>query len=162
MVVLVIIGVLAFPFYTTIEIPFMRKTSFNKPQAQQLISQLLKNTYRSFDFREEEDVYDKLAISNEGDLLSEIYIQTKQSMVLENQGGIQVKLKSIDVTDVSEVSSDGDGLTYKCDWVVEGNVGHWGHIHKRINQYQAIIKVKPSDGVWKMYDLQVLEETRRL
>ena len=128
-----------------------------------LVSELLKNTYRAFDFREESDVYDKLAISNEGELLSEIYIQTKQSMVLENQGGIQVRLKAVDILDVNEIESDEDeGLAYQCNWIVEGNVGHWGHIHRRINQYTAEIKVKPVDGVWKMYGLDIIEETRQL
>ena len=37
---------------------------------------------------EESKIYDKLAISVEGELLTDLYIQTKKSMVLENQGDL--------------------------------------------------------------------------
>jgi hypothetical protein len=143
-----------------VEIPFIKQRSFDIPEARLLINDLLKNTYRAFDFRSESDVYDKLATSNEGDLLSEIYIQTKQSMVLENQGGLQVKLKDVNIEDVEFVEKDEDGLVFRTKWMVQGDVGHWGHIHKRVNKYDAIIKVKPIDGIWKMYDIEIVEEAR--
>jgi len=162
LVILMLIAGIGLFFRNTIEIPFIKKTSFSNPQSQELISELLRNTYRAFDFREEEDVYDKLAISNDGVLLSDIYIQTKKSMILENQGGIQVKLKGIELSEAIEIDSEGDELAYQCAWTVEGDVGHWGHVHRRINQYQAIIRIKPVGGVWKMVDLEVLEESRLL
>jgi len=143
-----------------VPIPFLNKTTFTTPEANQLISQLLKNTYRAFDFREESDIYDKLAVSNDGDLLTEVYLQTKQSMVLENQGGIQVKVKDVEVLDVEKVSTDLAGMAYKCKWVVKGDVGHWGHIHSRINQYEAILNVRSVDGVWKLFNIDIIEEVR--
>ncbi len=143
-----------------VEIPFIKQKSFNIPEAKLLISDLLKNTYRALDFRSESDVYDKLATSNEGILLSEIYIQTKQSMVLENQGGLQVKLKDVNIEEVEFVNKEEEGLIFRTKWLVQGDVGHWGHIHKRTNKYDAFIKVKPVDGVWKMYDIDIVEETR--
>ena len=147
-------------FKQSLNIPFMQQTSFSKPEAATLVSHLLKNTYRAFDFREESDVYDKLAISNDEELLADLYIQTKKSMVLESQGGIQVKVKDVEIMEVEEVSSDEDGVAFKCKWMVKGDVGHWGHIHSRTNQYEAILNVKPENGVWKLYDIDIIEEVR--
>ena len=147
-------------FKQSMNIPFIQQTSFSKPEASTLVSHLLKNTYRAFDFREESDVYDKLAISNDEELLADLYIQTKKSMVLESQGGIQVKLKDVEVMEVEEVSSDEEGISFKCKWVVKGDVGHWGHIHSRTNQYAAILSVKPDNGIWKLYDIDIIEEVR--
>ena len=160
-----ILCVISYIFYVEVPIPFAQKKSFNQPESRNLLTNLLKNTYRAFDYRSESDIYDKLAISLEGDLLREVYIQTKQSMVLENQGGIQVKLKSVDLLDVEELEDDElpkDALAYKCQWVVEGDVGHWGHIHRRINQYEAVMRILPTEGSWKMYDLEIIEEQRTL
>ena len=144
----------------SMNVPFIQQTSFSKPEASTLVSHLLKNTYRAFDFREESDVYDKLAISNDEELLADLYIQTKKSMVLESQGGIQVKVKDVEVMEVEEVSSDEEGISFKCKWVVKGDVGHWGHIHSRSNQYAAILNVKPENGIWKLYDIDIIEEVR--
>jgi hypothetical protein len=143
-----------------VEVPFVKQKSFDIPEAKLLMSDLLKNTYRAFDFRSESDVYDKLATSNEGELLSDIYIQTKQSMVLENQGGLQVKLKDVNIEEVKFVEKEEKGLIFRTKWLVQGDVGHWGHIHKRTNKYDAFIKVKPVNGIWKMYDIDIVEEAR--
>ena len=147
-------------FKQSISIPFMQQSSFSKPEASSVISHLLKNTYRAFDFREESDIYDKLAISNDEQLLAELYIQTKKSMVLESQGGIQVKVKDVEVIDVEEVSSNAEGIAFKCKWIVKGDVGHWGHIHSRTNQYEAILHIKPENNVWKLNKIDIVEEVR--
>jgi len=164
LLIAVFTAAMTFVIHINVPIPFIKKKKFNSPEAKELISTMLNNTYRAFDFSTESDIYDKLAISMDGELLSEIYIQTKKSMVLENQGGIQVKLKSVDLIDVEEVISanlEKDALAFQCEWLVEGTVGHWGHIHKRINQYQALMKIIPVDGLWKMYDLDMIDESRK-
>ncbi len=161
---LALVGVLLFSssFFVdfSLSVPFLSKKTFSKPEASTLINQLLKNTYRAFDFREESDIYDKLAVSNDGDLLNEVYLQTRKSMLLENQGGIQVKVKEVEVIDVEEAPALDEGLAFKCKWIVRGDVGHWGHIHRRINQYEAILNIKPVDGVWKLFDIDIIEEIR--
>ncbi len=58
-----------------------------------VLNSLLKNIYRSFDFREEEDVYDRLATSVSGDLLSEIYLQNRKSLVVTQAGGARARVK---------------------------------------------------------------------
>jgi len=89
-----------------------------------------------------------------------VYIQTKKGMVLENQGGLEVKVKDVELISVEEVDSNIDGMAYKVNWVVRGDVGHWGHIHRRTNQYLAIIDVKPVDGLWKFSKIDIIEEKR--
>ena len=158
--ILFLLALICIPLTLNLEIPFLKKESFSKPESETLISELLKNTYRAFDFRNESEVYDKLAISNHGDLLADIYLQTKRGMVLENQGGISVKVSEVNLVEVEEVETDKEGLAYKCTWQVKGSVGHWGHIHQRTNQYQAVLNVEPVNGVWKFYNIDIIEETR--
>jgi hypothetical protein len=114
-----------------------------------LISQLLKNTYRAFDFRNEGDIYDRLALCNDDELLQRIYLDTRKSMKIENQGGIEAKVNEVLIKSVNEISDAEEGLNYQSNWIVKGEVGHWGHKHQRINEYNAIIKIRPVSGVWK-------------
>ena len=158
--ILFLLALICIPLTLNLEIPFLKKESFSKPESETLISELLKNTYRAFDFRNESDVYDKLAISSHGDLLADIYLQTKRGMVLENQGGISVKVSEVNVLEVEEIESNKAGLAYKCTWQVIGTVGHWGHIHSRTNQYNAVLHIEPVNNVWKFYNIDIIEETR--
>ncbi len=127
-----------------------------------VLDSLLKNIYRSFDFREEEDVYDRLATSVSGDLLSDIYLQNRKSLVVTQAGGARARVKEVKIQDV-EVSPLKDhplGLLFHAKWTALGTVGHWGHIHTRENQYDANITVEPVDGAWKITGLELLEEKR--
>lgn len=159
-VLYLLLAIISYPVGYKAAIPFMEKRSYSPPEAKDLLSQLLKNTYRAFDFREEGDIYDKLSICNDEALLQKIYLQTRKSMVIENQGGIEAKIDEVLVTDVEEASLDDEGYAFRCQWIVKGVVGHWGHKHSRINKYDAIINIQPINGVWKMVDLDIIEEVR--
>ena len=121
-----------------------------------------KNIYRSFDFREEEDVYDRLVTSVSGNLLSDIYLQNRKSLVVTQAGGARARVKEIEILDVKVNHLDGRplGLLFKAQWTATGTVGHWGHIHIRKNQYEADITVEPVEAAWKITDLDLLEEKR--
>jgi hypothetical protein len=127
-----------------------------------VLDSLLKNIYRSFDFREEEDVYDRLATSVSGDLLSDIYLQNRKSLVVTQAGNAPARVKEVEVLDVDVRHLDDRplGLLFGATWTAIGSVGHWGHIHIRKNQYNANIIVEPLDGTWKITGLELLEEKR--
>lgn len=127
-----------------------------------MLDSLLNNIYRSFDFREEEDIYDRLATSVSGDLLSEIYLQHRKSMVVSQAGGAQARVKAIEILDVDVSHPDERALSllFRANWTAMGTVGHWGHIHSRKNQYEANITVEPVDGAWKITKLELIEEKR--
>ena len=54
----------------------------------------------------------------------------------------------------------GNRLTVTSEWVVSGSVGHWGHVHQRINGYQAELEISEIDKVWKLTGLEILQEER--
>jgi len=131
-------------------------------EAQTVLDGLLNNIYRSFDFREEEDVYDRLATSVSGELLSAIYLQNRRSLVVTQAGGAQARIKEVEILSVKVDPSNASplGLLFDARWTAMGTVGHWGHIHTRKNQYHATIDVEPVDGAWKIVGLELLEEKR--
>jgi hypothetical protein len=142
--------------------PAAMAPKMSEKDAVVILDSLLKNIYRSFDFRGEEAVYDRLATSVSGDLLSEIYLQNRKSLVVTQAGGARARVKEVEILDV-EVNHLKDrflGLLFHAKWIAMGTVGHWGHIHMRKNQYEANITVEPVDGAWKITHLELLEEKR--
>ena len=131
-------------------------------QAEVLLKTLLKNVYRAFDFREEEDVYDKLALSVSGDLLADIYLQNRKSFAIQRAGGAQAKIKEVEVQQATAEGIVGQPLAYQIhgNWSAMGTVGHWGHVHMRKNVYDAIVTVAGVDGSWKITGMELLEEKR--
>ncbi len=120
---------------------------------------LLNNIYRAFDHRGEEKIYDVLAHSVHGDLLTDIYLETRNSLELANQGGARAKVDSVELQSLATESAD-NGFVATAQWRVKGSVGHWGHLHQRVNQYSAELNIKAVDGQWKLTGLEILEEQR--
>jgi len=127
---------------------------------RELAGGLLHNVYRAFDYRGEEQIYDVLAKSVTGDLLNDVYLETRNGLELANQGGAQVKVKSIEMLEARQAGENDDGLLVEARWNVAGSVGHWGHIHQRTNAYHARLTLRDINGAWKLTGLDILEEER--
>ena len=129
--------------------------------SEEILRGLLHNVYLSFAYRDESTIYDALEQSMTGELLAQTYLETQRGLVLESQGGARVKVKEVELLHAEgENLPDEVGLLARATWNVTGSVGHWGHIHKRTNQYQAELTVKAVDGVWKITRLDLLQEER--
>jgi hypothetical protein len=137
-----------------------RETQLDPQRLQTLVGDLLHNVYRSFDYRGEEAVYDVLAQSVSGDLLADVYLETRKGLELVNQGGAKVKVKNIEVLETRLISSQDGALKIEARWNVSGSVGHWGHIHQRTNAYHANMTIQDIDGSWKLNGLEILQEER--
>jgi hypothetical protein len=128
-------------------------------RAEEVVNSLLHNVYRAFDFRDEEMIYDTLAHSVSGDLLTQTYLETRRGLELASQGGARAKVKEIEMMEVAS-KTEGPGFRAICTWNVAAAVGHWGHIHQRRNRYTAELTVQPIDGVWKISALELIGEER--
>jgi len=136
------------------------RSRMDSQKLQALVGDLLHNVYRAFDYRGEEVIYDVLARSASGALLTDIYLETRRGLELTSQGGARVKVKDIEMIETSLLSKAGNTFNVEGRWNVAGSVGHWGHIHQRRNAYHARLEISEIDGAWKLTDLEILQEER--
>jgi hypothetical protein len=127
--------------------------------ASELLGKLLRNIYAAFDFRDDSDVYDALATSVRGDLLRELYLLVKRSLVMAEQGGALSHVDAVEIVSVTP-PSDGASPTTEATWRVTGTVEHWGHVHTRVNEYQATVTLGRDEETWKLESLQPTSEKR--
>jgi len=138
-----------------------RATVIDQEQSERIVGTLLHNVYRAFDYRKEGAVYDALARSVTGDLLTQVYLETRRSLELRNQGGAQVKVNDVEVVECRlRPAGGGIGFVVDCRWNVTGSVGHWGHIHQRRNQYNAVVTIRAVDGAWRITGMELISEER--
>jgi len=125
-----------------------------------MLAGLLPNVYRALEFREEGRIYDRLAITVTGDMLTEVYLQQRRSLELEERGGAQARVEAVEVVAASEVEPGPDGFSVRAVWTVGGMVTHFGHRHFRQNRYDARMGIAAVDGTWKIRSFEVLEQER--
>ncbi len=152
---------LSFVIILGVSVPATIRLGVSDDEAKEVLGTLLRNVYLAFDYRDEERIYDTLEKSVAGELLTDVFLETRRSLELENQGGARAKVKEVTILDGRYTATDGGaGFVSNLRWNVLGSVGHWGHIHQRTNQYEARIVVRADDGQWKIVELEVLEERR--
>jgi len=137
-----------------------RQARLDDTRTGTVVGALLHNVYRSFDFRQEDVIYDALARSLSGDLLTQAYLEINRSLELRNQGGARVKVTDVEIVECRPERLRGGGFTAECRWSVTGSVGHWGHIHQRRNLYDAHLTVQAVNGRWKITEMELLAEER--
>ena len=102
-------------------------------------------------------VFDRLSRSISGELLEQVYLDTRRAIVIENQGGLQVKIREVEVLELERLP--GDSPSYRCRWRARGAVGHWGHLHQRENERSAEMTLAAVDGAWKIVAMELLDES---
>ena len=158
------LGLVLYPFVRfPVDLLFVPQWKPADERAAVILNGLLTNVYRAFELREDSAVYDRLAISVMGDRLTETYLQNRRSLELENRGGARTKVDDVEILAVNSVSRvDPDGFTVDALWTVGGSVTHFGHTHYRRNQYRALVTVARSGDVWKIREIETLDERRVL
>jgi hypothetical protein len=137
----------------------MAQAELDKQQARPVLKQLLWNVYQAFESVQEDATYDQLAYSVSGNLRETLYLQNRQALLLEDGGWS--KVKKVEIQSLADRSNLlGDGHLFDCEWLVVGEVIHWGHQHRRENVYRANIKIAPIDGTWKIVELESISQQR--
>ncbi len=159
--------VLAIAFYPFVrfklEIPGLKSFKPAPKQAVNVIDGLLTNIYRSFDQRDEGLIYDRLAKTVSGTQLTEIYLQSRIALELEDRGGARAKVDQVQVHEVRNVTRQADdAFAVDVVWTVNGSVIHLGHTHYRQNRYHAIVSILQDGNTWKIYQINLLDEQRLL
>ena len=84
-------------------------------------------------------------------------------MELENRGGARGKVDDVEILDVKSIKDlDNNRIAIELVWRVSGPVTHFGHTHYRQNKNYASMIITPIDGIWKVENIDIIEETRLL
>lgn len=137
----------------------LKQARLTDQQAKPILNQLLWNIYQAFEATDEIATYDQLAYSISGDLIETLYLQNRKSFLVQDGG--QSKTDGIEIQQISQLSTTRDaGYLFDCEWLVTGEVIHWGHQHRRDNVYHATIKILPIGGEWKIIELESIGQQR--
>jgi hypothetical protein len=130
-------------------------------EARRILSGVLPNVYRAFEFRSESDAYDRLAVSVTGDTLSDVYLEHRRALEMEERGGARARVEAVEVEQIRSVEPVAEGgFTAEAVWVVGGTVTHFGHRHFRQNRYDARVTLVPVEEIWKIRSIELFDEER--
>jgi hypothetical protein len=144
-----------------VALPASINRTISAGQARRILAGVLPNVYRAFEFRDEAAAYDRLAVAVTGETLTDVYLEHRRSLEMEERGGARVRVDAVEVLDVGGIEPrDDGGFNADASWTIGGTVTHFGHRHFRQNRYDTRVAVVPVDGMWKIRSIEVLEQER--
>jgi hypothetical protein len=160
----IIISFLVLPFgHINIANPLFESHAPQGNEARLVLQQVLANTYHAFNLNDEDELYQKLSESVSGDLVANIYLDSRRRLTAGVRQGAEVSVRDVSVASVGDLiegTNPSEGFTYESKWTVVARVKHLQHIHHRKNLYTGFLTIKVEDNKWKIVDIDLKSEDR--
>jgi len=164
--IIISLSFLLLPFgHIVMNNPFYQAHAPQGSEAKLVLQQVLSNTYHAFNLENEDELYQKLATSVTGDLVANIYLDSRRRLTAGVRKGAEVAVRDVSVVSVGDLidgTNPTDGFSYQSKWTVTARVKHLQHIHYRKNIYSGILKVKVEDDLWKIVHIELQSEDRMI
>ncbi len=135
-------------------------TAPDNARAIGIFCDLHEGVYRAFNGRTEDEIYDTLAMSVEGDLLDKIYNEVHQAVAMQKSIQMSFRVRRVKAISTEVIPADGAAFKIRHHWRVYGTVTHMAHSHARFNEYRAIYTVRHNGTAWRIADSQIQRHKR--
>lgn len=144
-------------------VPFLSPDVPSPHQARQIIEPMLSEIYYALNLKDESQTYDRLAQQVAGDLVTDLYLDSRRRLVAGTREGASVLVKQVTLQDIDAPLAVGEeNPVYFCRWIVTAKVTHWQHIHQRRNIYEGDLRLAVENDRWKLSALNLHSEEREV
>ena len=144
-------------------VPFLSPDVPSPQQARRIIEPMLSKIYHALNLDDESQTYDRLAEQVSGDLVTDLYLDSRRRLVAGTREGASVVVRQVAVQDVGAPrTTEGENPAYPCRWTVTAKVTHWQHSHQRRNVYEGDLRLAVEDDRWKLVALNLRSEEREV
>ncbi|WP_050605529.1 hypothetical protein [Ruegeria sp. 6PALISEP08] len=133
----------------------------NSDQATQILDGLLQNVSVSMLSADAATFQSSLGsyVSKEHRL--DVGAEMRRGLSIELPSGALARIEAVDDITADSVQEAKEGLQILARWDAYVSGGHWGHLHRRVISYRALLDVAEHDTGWRMTGLTVLEAKPR-
>jgi len=157
---------LALPYGTlAVRNPVFEPRAPRGEEARRVAASVLSDTYHAFNIDDEDALYDSLSESVTGDLIDDLYLDSRRRLTAGTLQGAQVTVRDVSVLEIGDPVGEGaglDGLAYDCRWVVVARVQHLQHVHHRRNVYNGVLTLRIDGERWKIAGVDLRSEEREV
>ncbi len=125
----------------------------------QIVARLLNNVNHAFIEKEPEALRRALAVVVAEDRLGDIETELRRALAIKVVGGGIARVNAIENLVVKDITAlnDASGFRSLAEWTAKASAGHWGHAHRRMIRFRALMEIAEVEGVWKLTGLTVVD-----
>ncbi len=155
---------LLLPFGTVaVRNPFFVPHAPEGEDARRVVASVLSATYHAFNLADEDELYDTLSENVTGDLVDDLYLDSRRRLTAGTREGAEVTVRDVSVLEIGQpldMANAGEGFAYDSRWVVTARVRHLQHVHHRQNIYNGVLTLRVDADRWKIAGVELESEDR--
>jgi hypothetical protein len=127
-------------------------------ETAEVVKRLVSNLHIAQWMRDDRMLREAMARTIALQQVDEVFPEARRALAIEIQGGGIARVDSVDDVAVRNIESLGGGaFRTVAEWQADASAGHWGHLHQRRVHFTALMEVTPSEAVWKLTGLTVMD-----
>ncbi|WP_226628160.1 hypothetical protein [Alloyangia pacifica] len=151
-----IAAVASVPVTTQVSLP--GQPAPDAEMARQLLSRFLENVGTAMLETRPETFAAALSPFVASDRVSDVATELRRGLSVTLPSGALARVDEINELQVEQISPDrsGSGSQILATWTAALSGGHWGHMHRRLVTYRALVDLSRKDNRWFLSDLTIL------
>ena len=158
-------SLLLLPFLFKFNNPYFEPNDLNKEQVQEVMGDILNNTYTAFNEKNELKLFEALSENVDETLVEDIYLDSRRRLSMGLKEGSEVTVEKVAIENVGEYSKTEiktGAIEFPVEWIVTAKVRHLKHIHYRNNRYSGLIRIRTDENRWKISKITLTSEDRSI
>ena len=91
--------------------------------------------------------------------LADVEEELGRALAIKVAGGGIARVDAIENLVLKDLTTlEGrSGFRSLVEWTAKASAGHWGHAHRRIIRFRALVELVDHNGVWKLAGITVVD-----
>lgn len=125
----------------------------------QILTGILDNVNHAYLEKEPAALRRALGVVVANDALADVEQELGRALAIKVAGGGIARVDAIENLVLKDLATlDGrPGFRSLVEWTAKASAGHWGHAHRRIIRFRALVELVDHNGVWKLAGITVVD-----
>lgn len=124
-----------------------------------IVTNVLSNVNHAYLEKDPAALRQALRIVVIDDKLTDVEAELGRALAIKVAGGGIARVKAIENLTIKDTTTlEGvSGFRTVAEWTAKASGGHWGHAHRRIIRFRALVEIVEDAGVWKLAGITVVD-----
>jgi hypothetical protein len=125
----------------------------------QIVTGVLDNVNHAYLEKDPAALRQSLGVVVASDALTDVEEELGRALAIKVAGGGIARVDAIENLVLKDLATlDGrSGFRSLAEWTAKASAGHWGHAHRRIIRFRALVELVEHNGAWKLSGITVVD-----
>jgi hypothetical protein len=131
--------------------------------AAEILTSVLENVNHAYLEKDAAALDRALGVVVAADARGDVETELGRALAIKVAGGGIARVDAIEELELTDLTGlEGrPGFRSLAAWTARASAGHWGHTHRRVIRFRALVEIVDDNGAWKLAGITVVDAKRQ-